>query len=84
MKRACAGNQTEVIKALEARGWLQTNNGKKKQYKSRTPLNVGGIAVLSGYVVIPEWAYPDNVREALKNTKFAEEKTHKVGTEQKK
>ena len=84
MKRACAGNQSEVSKALEARGWLQTNNGKKKQYKSRTPLNIGGIAVLSGYVVIPEWAYPDNVREALKNTKFAEEKTHKVGTEQKK
>lgn len=84
MKRACAGNQSEVIKALEARGWLQTNNGKKKQYKSRTPLNIGGIAVLSGYVVIPEWAYPDNVREALKNTKFAEEKTHKVGTGQKK
>ena len=84
IKRACAGNQSEVIKALEARGWLQTNNGKKKQYKSRTPLNIGGIAVLSGYVVIPEWAYPDNVREALKNTKFAEEKTHKVGTGQKK
>ena len=69
MKRACAGNQSEGI---------------KEQYKSRTPLNIGGIAVLSGYVVIPEWAYPDNVREALKNTKFAEKKTHKVGTGQKK
>lgn len=83
MKRACAGNQSEVIKALEARGWLQTNNGTKKQFKSRTPVNVGGITVFGGYVVIPEWAFPDNVREALKGGRFAEEKVHKVGTGQK-
>lgn len=83
MKRACAGNQSEVIKALEARGWLQTNNGTKKQFKSRTPVNVGGITVFGGYVVIPEWAFPDNVREALKDSRFSEEKVHKVGTGQK-
>lgn len=83
MKRACAGNQSEVIKALEARGWLQTNNGTKKQFKSRTPVNVGGITIFGGYVVIPEWAFPDNVREALKDSRFSEEKVHKVGTGQK-
>ena len=83
MKRACAGNQSEVIKALEARGWLQTNNGTKKQFKSRTPVNVGGITIFGGYVVIPEWAFPDNVREVLKGGRFAEEKVHKVGTGQK-
>ena len=82
LNRACGGSRSERRKALHARKWLYGNDGDR--FKNRKPVNVGGIAVLNGYVVIPEWAYPENVRIALVATRFAEEKVHKVGTGQKK
>lgn len=81
LNRACGGSRSERRKALHARKWLYGNDGDR--FKNRKPVNVGGIAVLNGYVVIPEWAYPENVRIALISTRFAEEKVHKVGTGQK-
>ena len=81
LNRACGGNRSERRKALHARKWLYGNDGDR--FKNRKPVNVGGITVLNGYVVIPEWAYPENVRIALISSRFAEEKVHKVGTWQK-
>ena len=80
MKRAGGDCYEETIKALKSRKWLITNNGTRRQFKSRTPINVGGIVFNTGYIVIPEFAYPENVRKELEGGRFSDENRHKVGT----
>lgn len=73
MKTACGDKEAETKKALKDLGWMKTNNGKKMIYKPKgntSEIQVGGISLPTGYVVIIPNAFPDNVQVFVENSVF--------------
>lgn len=73
MKTACGDKEAETKKALKDLGWMKTNNGKKMIYKPKgntSEIQVGGISLPTGYVVIIPKAFPDNVQVFVENSVF--------------
>lgn len=73
IKTACGDKEAETKKALKDLGWMKTNNGKKMIYKPKgntSEIQVGGIALPTGYVVIIPKAFPDNVQVFVENSVF--------------
>lgn len=71
MGMASGDKESETKKALVAQKWLKTNNGNKLMYKARgsdRAIQIGGISLPTGYVVIIPDAFPPNVHVFVKNS----------------
>ena len=71
MAMASGDKESETKKALVAQKWLKTNNGNKLMYKARgsdRKIQIGGISLPTGYVVIIPDAFPPNVQVFVENS----------------